>query len=390
MALCFLGITASAQETTGDSVFVPSGKLWGLVYGDFAYKAKADSLNRGGQNQYTGIRQNQNMFQYRRIYLGYDYKISQKFSAEFLLASEENSTTTATTTSVTSGDLLSDNKISMFVKLANIKWNNIIPGGNLSLGQVYTPSAVLTSEVLWDYRCIERTVSDIRRTPVYDMGARLNGRFYSTDATKLGYNFMVANGTASKPENDGFKWLYGDLYAKVFDRRLVLDIYADYTKINWTPSWHHDRSMLKGIIAYTTPKFTLGTEAFINRLMGDNIATKFNDKNDTLTTKSSAISLFSRGRIYRSILGYFIRFDYYNPSANNNNSIYKKYTPITPTYDPNTMEQFFTAGIDYSPMNKIHIMPNVWYNAYNNAGPIQLKNGYDLVYRLSLYYVYGK
>jgi hypothetical protein len=30
------------------------------------------------------------MFQFRRIYLGYDYNISKKFTAELLLAAEDN------------------------------------------------------------------------------------------------------------------------------------------------------------------------------------------------------------------------------------------------------------------------------------------------------------
>ena len=386
-SLIFLfSMSANAQE---DSAFKSGGKLWGLAYGDFAYKSKSDSFNRGGVNQYTGIKQGESIFQFRRIYLGYDYAISRRFSAEFLLSAEDNETTSATTTSVTSGDLLVDSKLSMSVKLANIKWKNIFRGSDLTIGQSYTPAAVLTSEVVWDYRCIERTVSDIRRTPTYDMGARLNGTFYNTPATEVGYCAMVGNGTLAKPENDPFKWFYGDVYAKLLNKRIILDLYADYTKINWTANWHHDRSMVKGMIAYTAPKFTVGVEAFMNSIMNDDIVTA-KTGTDTITNKAVAVSVFARGRIYRDILGFFIRYDNYDPSGNNNNSLYSKDAPITATYDPNTKEQFFTAGIDFSPISKIHIMPNVWYNAYNSAGPQTLSNGYDLVYRLSLYYVYGK
>ena len=389
MSIALIGLfsfSASAQE---DSAFTPGGKLWGLAYGDIAYKAKSDSFNRGGMNQYTGIKQGESIFQFRRIYLGYDYAISKRFSAEFLLAAEDNETTSATATPVTSGDLLVDSKLAMSVKLANNKWKNIFRGSDLTIGQSYTPAAVLTSEVIWDYRCIERTVSDIRRTPTYDMGARLNGTLYNTHFTEIGYSLMVGNGTLAKPENDAFKWLYGDVYAKLLNKRLIIDLYSDYTKINWTAKWHHDRSMVKGMIAYTAPKFTVGVEAFMNSIMNDDIVTT-KTGTDTITNKAVAISVFARGRIYRDILGFFIRYDNYDPSGNNNNSLYSKDAPITATYDPNTKEQFFTAGIDYSPISKIHIMPNVWYNAYNNAGPVSVSNGYDLVYRLSLYYVYGK
>ncbi len=118
-------ISASAQE---DSTFKAGGKLWGLAYGDIAYKAKSDSLNRGGMNQYTGIKQGESIFQFRRIYLGYDYAISKRFSAEFLLAAEDNETSSALAAPVTSGDLLVDSKLAMSVKLANIKWKNISVG----------------------------------------------------------------------------------------------------------------------------------------------------------------------------------------------------------------------------------------------------------------------
>ena len=67
-----------------------TGRLWGYVFGDYYYKSHADSLNRGGSNQYSGIPQSRNAFQFRRLYLGYDYNISKKVSSELLLAAEDN------------------------------------------------------------------------------------------------------------------------------------------------------------------------------------------------------------------------------------------------------------------------------------------------------------
>ena len=67
-----------------------SGRIWGYAFGDYYYKSHSDSLNRGGSNQYSGIQQGRNTFQVRRSYLGYEYKISKKFSAELLLAAEDN------------------------------------------------------------------------------------------------------------------------------------------------------------------------------------------------------------------------------------------------------------------------------------------------------------
>src|ERR1017187_3266439 len=116
IAIGFFLITSTVcAQTKKDSTFKPGGKLWGLAYGDYTFKANADQLNRGGMNQYTGINQDQSFFQFRRIYLGYDYEINKTFTANFLLASEENTVTTATTPPVTSGDLLSDSKLAPFI-----------------------------------------------------------------------------------------------------------------------------------------------------------------------------------------------------------------------------------------------------------------------------------
>src|ERR1700712_2883686 len=123
--ILFLNSTTSvkAQYTwNSDSAFKAgkpnSGRIWGYAFGDAYYKAHADSLKRGGSNQYTGIPENRNAFQLRRIYLGYDYNISQKFSAELLLAAEDNFPAGNPTSSTTaSGDELLNNKLSFYIKL---------------------------------------------------------------------------------------------------------------------------------------------------------------------------------------------------------------------------------------------------------------------------------
>ena len=78
-----------------------SARLWGYIFGDYFFKSHADSLNRGGNNQYTNVKQGTNEFQLRRVYLGFDYNLNKTFSTEFLLAAEDDFPT---------GDLLSNNK----------------------------------------------------------------------------------------------------------------------------------------------------------------------------------------------------------------------------------------------------------------------------------------
>lgn len=379
----FLFYTSSAQDSTQ---FKPSGKLWGYAFGDLAYKAQGDTVGgngRGGSNQYSNVKNEQSIFQLRRVYLGYNYDISKKFSAEFLLAAEDD---------FANGDLLGNGKLAPYVKLANIRWKNIFPGSDLIFGLQPTSAFATTSEPVWSYRSIERTILDVRRTSSYDLGLGLRGHLPKND--NFGYSLLVTDGTGAKPENDAFKWFSGDIYAKFLNKRLIFDFYADYNRMNLVQGWHHEKSTFKLFAAYTTPKFTVGAEAFIVDLKGDDIATEaVANKKDTLDTKASGISVFVRGKLYKEKLGFFARYDNYNPGGNIDNNKYASYSPLTSQYNPNTKEQFVTAGLDFTPVKNVHIMPNIWYNAYTNDGPKNYgsnNDSHDLVYRLTFYYIYGK
>ena len=74
------------------------------------------------------------------------------------------------------------------------------------------------------------------------------------------------------------------------------------------------------------------------------------------------------------------------------NAKYTKYTGNTGNYnDPNTKEEFITAGLDFTPIKNVHFMPNIWYNAKNQLSNTAVSNSsYDLVYRMSFYFVFGK
>lgn len=410
------GVTR-AQNSDTVAEFKPSGKLWGYAFGDYAWKGSTDEKGRGGANQYTKVPLNADFFQWRRIYLGYDYNISQKFSAEFLLAAEDN---WAGGVVPGTGDVLSNNKFAPYVKLANIKWKNIWKNTDLIFGQSATPTFAkngsgMASEEVWGYRSIERTITDIRRTSSYDFGATLQGKFDGKG--NFGYVLMVANGTGAKAETDQYKMVYADVWGKFLNKRLIVDIYQDYTKINWGVAtgtgqgrWDHDRYMTKLFAAYVHPKFTIGAEVFMNTLMGDVVDSGLDGKPYFRTTKSLGISVFTHGKIVKNKLGFFARFDNYDPSGNLNNIVddanTKKYSALTSTYEPTTKEMFATFGIDYTPVKNVHIMPNVWMNTYQSAlsstgtngttvyskmnGNVTGANGTDAVYRITLYYIYGK
>lgn len=379
---------STVAPASNDTAFKPQGKLWGYVFGDFYYKAHGDSAGRGGiANQYTGIPENRNAFQIRRAYLGYNYDITPTFSAELLLAAEDN---IANPNGTSSGDLLADNKLSFYIKFANIRWKNIWKGTDLVVGQSPTPTFSLLTEGIWGYRSIEKTIADIRKTPSFDLGAALQGKFDPATGN-FGYNIMIGSGTGARPENDNFKWFYGDVYAKLLDKKLVIDVYADYVRMNWVPGFHHSRSMLKGFVAYTTPALTIGTEAFINYGRQDVAGIKGSQK-DTTDANATVFSFYVRGQLKKDKLGYFARIDRFNPDEKYNPA-YSSYTGFSPTYEPNNKEVFVTAGLDFTPARNVHFMPNIWYNRYTSqhqtaTGHIQ--HDHDLVFRLSFFYTYGR
>ena len=370
-----------------DSTFKLGGKLWGLVFGDYYYKIHADSAGRGGANQYTGIPQSRTAFQIRRVFLGYNYDITPKFSTEFLIAAEDNTINSA---GIPSGDLLSDNKLSFYVRLANLRWKNIWKGTDFVIGEVYTPTFALLSDILWGYRSVERTITDIRRSPSFDLGATLQGKFDPKNGN-YGYNVMIGNGTSAKPENDNFKKFYGEVYAKILNKKVVIDFYSDYERQHWDPNFHHSRIMLKGLIAYTTSQFTIATEAFISQQQKDVVGYNGLQK-DTLDANARGVSIFVKGQITKDKLGFFARFDSYNPDKNYNPN-FTTYTGFSSNYEPNNNEQFIVTGLDFTPAKNIHFMPNIWYNSYRahqqNLTGSALKD-YDLVYRITFYYAYGR
>ena len=458
----FLSLAGSAKAQMADTTteFKPSGRLWGYTFADLAYKGSGDNLNRGGSNQYTGMPANANTFQFRRIYLGYNYDMSPKFSAEFLLAAEDDFSTSTSApgtgssitqgpTGTSQGDVTAGGKFTPYVKYADVKWKNIFKNSDLKIGSQATPSFAKTdrndqtAEEVWGYRAVERTVSDIRRTPSFDLGASLQG-WFDKDG-KYGYMLMAGNGQSAKPGTSMDKWFYGDVYAKFFDKRLIVDLYADYERLvnttvstgaaGWN-SWgawanpgkatdpngpdYESRNMTKLFVAWNTNKLTIGFEGFQNVFLGGLQCTGTDGNTYYRTFSATDLSFYVRGRILSAKngdprLNFFARYDTYNPSgglstvANNPDFKAIAIAKNVSNYDPFTQEQFVTFGLDYMPFRNVHIIPNVWMNTYasslsatgeNSAGTTYAKLGYggseltgvkgtDAVYRLTIYYIYN-
>lgn len=370
--LLLLSTAAFGQQkdtTRAKSDFKPSGKLWGYVFGDFLYKAHTNSLGMSN-TQYASTPKDFTSFEFRRIYLGYDYDISEKFASQLLLAYEGSTNA-------------SDGNRSFYIKAANIRWKNIFHNSDLVFGQTSTPTFATTSEPVWGYRSLEKTIMDMRKIGgSNDVGISLQGKF--NDRGDYGYTLMIGNGKGAATENDKFKKLYGDVYAKFLDQKLIIDLGAD-NEVGQTIPYHKSKNTIKGMVAYQTPKFTIGVEAFEQIQKNNTIFTNASNQADTANAVAAGISIFARGTLVKDKLNFAIRYDNYNPDTkfNSSNTYKSSYTFFK--------ESFFLVGLDYMPYKNVHIMPNLWYDGYSNKATSQNKlasSSNDLAARLTVYYVF--
>jgi hypothetical protein len=389
------------KPAVADTAWKPVRRFWGLTFGDFYYDAHADAANRGPETNYYNVPTYRNAFQFRRIYLGYDYDIDRKFTAELLLSSEPAASTALSSgTTISAGDNLADNKMTFFIKLFDLRWKNVWKGSDFLIGESLTPVTVMLTEQIWGYRSIEKTIADFHRSNLYDIGASLQGKF-DPDTKNFGYDVMIGDNTqasllaTANPNTGFFKAFYGDVYAKLLDKRLIFDLYADYMKTSSTTALVGSQShnMVKGFAAWTTPKITFGVEAYTQQITNGVTAAQGTEKTEENATVQ-AISLYSHGAIYKSELGFFARYDGYNPDNNfNDANVYTANTNLA-AYNPFIKEHFITAGLDYSPDKNVHFMPNLWFIQYKDqrasTTPGYMPDNHTLVYRLTFFYTFGK
>jgi hypothetical protein len=203
---------------------------------------------------------------------------------------------------------------------------------------------------------------------------------------------MVGNGTGSKPENDRFRRFYGDVYAKFLDKRLMVDLYSDYERLNWKEGFHQSRSILKVFVGYTSPIFSLGAEAFVQNNQSGYVALQGLSSADILSGNSRGVSVFAHGQLVKNKLRIFARADQFNPYTGHSkgNILYRA---LQPNLDPNNRELFMTAGLDFTPVANVHLLPNIWYerdtSQDENLTGSSLQD-HDLVYRLTFYFVFGR
>ncbi|HZX59475.1 MAG TPA: hypothetical protein VFE54_12145 [Mucilaginibacter sp.] len=429
MTLLFAGFSGNAQSTATtdsaakattvtaapaapkpvDTAWHPQRRLWGYTFGDWYYNAHADATNRGPESMYAGVPTYRNAFQFRRLYLGYDYEITKKFKAEVLLASEPNANVGAATgTTIQNNDNLVDGKMAFWIKNFNLRVRDVWNGTDFVIGEQGTPGFALNepgtngptslSEATWGYRSIEKTITDFHKNNSYDLGASLQGTF--DPATKnFGYVFMVGNNSqasllSAANANTGFyKIFYFDLWGKFFNKHLYVDLYADYLKTAPATAaiGAQEHNMYKIFVAYMSKPVSIGVEAYTQNF-GNGVLDK-TAANAPADATLHGLTIWVKGPITKT-WNYFARFDTYNPSTTYINT--DTYTVNTnySSYNPTYKEQFYTFGLDYNPTKNVHFMPNVWLIDYKDqrgataAGFVP--DDHNLVYRVTFFYTFGK
>lgn len=333
-------------QTSPDNTKAPFetyGSFNGQAFVDYYYKISADTL-LGGTGPYANLAQDQQAFDLRRLYVGYDYHFSENIMGQVLLAHE--------------GNIVVDGSRGIYVKAANLQFSDVIPMAKIVVGQQSTPTFSLFTEKVWGYRSIEKTIADLRKAASSnDLGVGVWGNFDSEK--NFGYNVLIGNGNGPKPETDRFRRYYGALNGKLLDKALLLEVYGDYQPIDSKKS----ESMFKGFIGYDIKPVTIGLEAYVQQ----------NRVNDTLSVDPLGVSAFVHGNIMDN-LGFFARYDLYDPNTNTKEAGYK--------------ENLIIAGVDYMALKSVHIMPNVEINSYAAKSSTLTAHKSDVTGRLTFFYKY--
>jgi hypothetical protein len=402
--------TADNAAPQEDTTWHPQRRVWGYTFGDFYYDAHSPAVTSsfGKENNYYQVPTYRNAFQFRRLYLGYDYEITRKFKAEVLLSSEPTANTgTFGTTGIQGSDNLVDNHMAFWIKNFNIRVRDLWKGTDFLIGEISTPGFALNepgtngptslSETTWGYRSVERTITDFHKNNSFDVGAALQGTFDPT-TKNFGYVLMASNNSAAgllnanNPATGFYKIIYADLWGKFANNHVYADLYFHTARTAQATAavGGQSNSMYKLFVAYLSTPFNIGIEPYIQTFQ-NGVTNKTTGAVESPTL--NAFSIWVRGAITPH-LNYFAKYDTYNPYTNfDSMDVYSVNTNYG-AYDPNTKSHFTTFGIDINPTPNVHFMPNIWFIQYvdqtNTAVSGYVPNNHTLVYRFTFFFIFGK
>jgi len=340
------------------------GKFSGVFYGDYFFNVARDTaVDRANLSSSAlgGPRSNQG-FVIRRVYFTYDQDLAEQFSMRYRLELDGTPNSTAQYAVVSNGN------ISVFVKDAWLRWEEIFAGSDLYFG-IQPTSAYEVSEGVWSYRSLEKTIMDLRGiVSSRVLGIALRGKL--DEGGMFGYWATVANANSgTQPKDLGQTLKNGDKYnlyslhiAFKPTKEIALTLYGDFrptSPVNDPASTAVPRATVSngtftGALFASYRKggdFAVGAEAFTQQTShayADPVAA-----NSLKTLSKVGVSVFGWYN-FSDNLGAVARYDYFDPKTGS----------ITAEQGDN--RNYILAGLVVKPAKNVQVVPNLQVETYES------------------------
>jgi hypothetical protein len=336
-------------------------RIWGYSFGDFVYKAQGDTLY-WGNTEYAGLEEKTIGTNLRRLFLGYDSKISENIKARVLVESKATTTTR-------------EGRFGLAIIYGCLEWDNIlpaIPNSKARIGLIPTPIFALP-EKTWGYRSVEKDALDLRGLgKVIDQGASFSGDF-NRDKT-AGFTVMVGNGSGNKPTIDKYLEYFASVYKKFWNNQVTVEVLADFMR----KSPDANQAFVRSFVSLEKPKWTFGAEVS-QAFTEETVSGEIKSVNPLSVSVFLSNKLGILGENWRS----FVRYDFYNPVTKYQAA--GVYESPSEHYD----EHSYWMGLHYKVKEKINFMPNIIINQYKAKNDVVVKRKADVVPRFTVYFQFG-
>ncbi|MGB9913437.1 MAG: hypothetical protein ACPLRO_08730 [Candidatus Kapaibacteriota bacterium] len=351
---CFFANYAFTQE------ILERGRFSGYMFGDYYYNILRDKNVASLPFAIFKDPQDQNGFEFRRIYFTYDYQISEQFNSRLRFEIEQST-------------LATNSKIAPFLKDAYIQWKDIFKGSNLTFGLQPTPSFDI-SEYVWENRHIEMTIIDLYGfIGSRDFGVSLKGKIDNKGI--VNYWFLFGNGSGVRPELDKYKTLYGNILLKLNDK---IWTYLNYHHKFSKPKDNvfsngnllsTDEDLFSFFLSYYQKDiFKFGVEAFVNYLRNN-----IKDSTNQTYLNRSIFGITVFGIYYFSPkYNLVLRYDFFDPNIEKNFSKDRR--------------NIFYLGLNYKPVKKVSITPAVLVETFESQNNSSYKP--SVTARLIFFYIF--
>ncbi len=343
----------------------PRGHLWGYIFGDLYWKVAGENAE-WGQAEYMQTDKNMFAGKLRRLYFGYNYRMSDQFSSSLLLEANP-------------GTLMPNGAYGTIIKQGYLQWNipyNLLYNPSVRVGLIPTPVFAFP-ERTWGYRSIEKEILDSRGIgQSVDQGVSYSANF--DRAGNYGVTLMAGNGSGTRPAGDSHLEYYTSFFARLFDRRFSVEVMTDYKYLGDGNNF----GIVRGFFAWEAENWMLGAEIAqnYNSVSGNSGHT---DIEPLLISLFSSITLHGISDKLRA----FVRYDLFNPDRDySDDKVYPDNFPddLQYVYD----QHLLIAGLHFAPHERVHIKPNVYINRYDDKRPDPVNRKTDIVPRTTLYFLF--